>query len=214
MALARGFDISENNGEFDFGAHPGMDFGFFKATEVGSRGTHFDSQFARNMQASAEQYGKGFVRHAYGFAHPGEAVQPQVEALVSVAKDHGLEAGDHLMMDLEVTDGLSAAEVGRFGVAFCHLANKLAPGHRCIDYTFVSFAQEGNCAGQWPWRLFIANWDVKSPTVPAPWSEHGLSWKYWQFAAGSADGKVPDLDVFNGDRAQLLDFCRMPASRR
>jgi GH25 family lysozyme M1 (1,4-beta-N-acetylmuramidase) len=230
MADARGIDAYEGNGEIDFALYPGIDFAFFKATETTAAGTHYDSQFARSMVASAEHYGKGFIRHAYAFVHPAEAVQPQVSALVSVAKDAGLEPGDHYMMDLEVTDGLGRAEVSAFGVAFCHQLNKAAPGHRCIVYTFLAFAEEGNCAGQWPWRLFIADWDVEAPSVPQPWAGEGKAWSYWQFAAGTGsahsgvlasrgmpaatDGGTLDQDEFNGGRSALWDFCRLPADRR
>lgn len=214
MAFARGIDVSNHNGQFNWAAYPSIDFAFMKAVEITPGGMYYDTEFPRNMAVTAEQYHRKLVRHPYGFAHPAEAVKPQADALVGYSKDHGMLPGDHFMMDLEVTDGLPAAEVSKFGVAFCHAVNKAAPGHRCIDYTFLAFAEAGNCAGQWPWRLYIADWDVKTPTVPQPWAGRGLAWKYWQFAQGSADGSKPDLDVFNGDRAALLDFCRMPADRR
>lgn len=212
MPFARGVDVSNHNGEFNWLAYPDIDFAFIKAVEITPQGMYYDTEFARNMAATEVRYARKLVRHPYCFAHPGEALNPQVQALVQFAKDHGMLPGDHFMMDLEVTDGLSPEQVSRFGVAFCHLVNKAAPGHRCIVYTFPAFAEAGNCEGQWPWRLYIANWDVRAPAVPQPWAARRLAWKYWQFAAGT-DGK-PDLDVFNGDRAALMAFCRMPADRR
>lgn len=230
MTYAHGFDASDNNGELDFAAYPGMDFAFFKACELTPAGMHYDAQFARSMAGSLAHYGKSFARFAYGFAHPGEAVEPQASALVQLGNDHGMLIGDHFMMDLEVTDGLPAAEVAAFGAAFCHRVNVLSKGRRCLDYTFVSFAQAGNCEGQWPWRLFIADWDVSQPLVPDPWAGRRLPWSFWQFAPGETrqarsrsvqfprpDGMAPptpDLDVFHGDRAALMDFCEMPANRR
>lgn len=216
MAYAHGIDVSNHNGAFPWEDYPDIDFAFIKAVELTPQGMYYDTQFPRNMQVTAEHYHRKLVRHPYCFAHPGASLMPQVHALVGYANDHGMLDGDHYMMDLEVNDGLSPAQVSKFGAEFCHQVNRLGGGRRCIDYTFLAFAQEGNCEGQWPWRLFIADWDVKAPTVPQPWAGRGLAWKYWQFARGVEENGVvlPDLDVFHGDRAALMDFCRMPASRR
>jgi GH25 family lysozyme M1 (1,4-beta-N-acetylmuramidase) len=58
-----------------------------------------------------------------------------------------------------------------------------------------------NCA------LWIANYGVSSPSIPAPWASSGYA--FWQY---SSTGSVPgitgncDLDTFNGSMTSLLKF--------
>ncbi len=207
MSYATGIDISDNNGTFDWEPWGGIDFAFIKATEVTPNGLYLDSQFEANWKTAWDRYQGKLVRIAYAFGHPGEAVGAQVKALRDRAGDH-LRPGDHFMLDLEVTDGLKPAEVAKFGQAFCHEMNRAAPHHRCIVYTFPAFAADGSCDGLGPWRLYIAEWGVQQPSVPAPWK----AWWFWQFEQG-ASGQ-PDRDVFNGDRALLEQFAWMPPERR
>ena len=202
MTNATGIDVSKWQGDFDWNAHPGLAFAGVKATE----GTGYnDPEFPDNWNDMWSVYNHKLVRIAYCFAHPGEDMHLQADTLVTYVRDHGLADGDHFALDLEVNDGLDPAEVARFGGAFSARVNKLAPGHRCLSYTFLSFAAEGNCAGQGPWRLWLADYGVAAPTVPAPWKR----WWFWQ-----KSGTGLDLDVFNGDRAALNEFARMPADRR
>ena len=202
MPNATGIDVSNHQGEFDWHAHPHISFAGVKATE----GTGFsDPDFPRNWQQMREVYSNKLVRIAYCFAHPGEDMHAQADTLVAHVREHGLQDGDHFAIDLEVNDGLPPAEVARFGAAFSARVNRLAPGHRCLSYTFVSFAEAGNCARQGPWRLWIADYGVAAPKVPPPWQR----WHIWQ-----SSGSGLDYDVFNGTREQLLDFARMPHDRR
>lgn len=207
MGYATGIDISDNNGEFDWSPWGGIDFAFIKATEVGPNGLYLDSQFERNWVQAWDRYDGRLVRVAYAFGHPGESVERQVKALHERVAPR-LRPGDHFMLDLEVSDGLPPAEVAKFGQAFCHQMNRAAPEHRCIVYTDPGFAGAGNCDGLGPWRLYIADWGAPEPAVPAPWQ----AWMFWQFEQGG-NGQ-PDRDVFNGDRARLLDVMWMPHDRR
>jgi lysozyme len=200
---ATGIDVSNFQGAgFDWHDYPHISFAGVKATE----GTTFsDPDFARNWQQMWDVYDGRLVRIAYCFAHPAEDMAAQADMLVGHAREHGLKDGDHFAIDLETTDGLPPAEVARFGAEFSARVNKVAPGHRCLAYTFLDFAQLGNCADQGPWRLWLADYDVAVPTVPAPWKR----WSFWQ-----SGGSGLDVDQFNGDRVALLDFARMPADRR
>jgi GH25 family lysozyme M1 (1,4-beta-N-acetylmuramidase) len=103
------------------------------------------------------------------------------------------------VLDLEVTDGRSPIDVSFWAWTFCTEMNRLNPQHRVLVYTFPAFAAEGNCARLQDWALWIANWGVPAPEVPAPWRW----WTFWQYA----EGKTVDLDRFNGNPQQLDDFC-------
>lgn len=216
MSNATGIDVSDNNGEFDWAAWPHIDFAMAKAIEGphDGGGMFYDPQFARNWAAMRDGYGNKLVRVAYCFLHPAASIADQAHALTDVVRKEGLQPGDHFMVDLEpyaglaTPDGLPAAEVAARTREFCHLINVLNPDHRCLVYVNPATAREGCCAGVEPWRLFVADWDVTAPEVPAPWR----TWHFWQYRSG-ANGE-PDLDAYNGDRAALLDFARMPAGRR
>jgi len=177
-------------------------FGMCKATE----GTGLaDPDFAPNWDAMWWlRPDHRLPRFAYHFFRPNLDPAAQAAYFVARVKAHGLMPGDNLVMDLEVDDGLDHAAVAARGTEFLRHVNELAPGHRVLVYTFVSFAEAGNCAGMDPWYLWIADYGVSRPAVPAPWSQ----WTFWQ------NGDSPqDTDVFNGDGAALLAFCRMPDRR-
>ena len=201
---AEGIDVAwpqGTHGPFDLGRGK-ITFGMCKATE----GTSLvDPTFAADWNAMWWlQPDHRLPRFAYHFLRPNQDPVAQAEHFVTTVKAHGLMPGDNLVMDLEVNDGLDPGPVAARGVEFLRHVNDLAPGHRVLAYTFPSFAQAGNCAGMASWSLWIADYGVSRPAVPAPWKD----WTFWQ----NGDSPV-DTDVFNGDDAALLDFCRMPAHR-
>ena len=204
----RGIDISRWQGNFDWRAHPGLQFGMCKATE----GHAFsDPQFAHNWGGMwAYQADHRLPRFAYHFFRAAQDPIHQAEFLVLTARHHGLYPGDNFVLDLEATDGdgsndgVKPAVAAARAVEFLHTVNAMAPGHRVLVYTDPAFARAGNCAGMGSWYLWIANYLVSKPEVPQPWHD----WTFWQ------DGDSPiDTDRFNGDLAQLLAFTRMPDKR-
>lgn len=197
MSNARGLDVSVWNGAFPWRGYPGIDFAAAKAYEAGAGE---DPMFSANWSDMWTAFGGKLVRIAYGFGHPGAAVAPQATTLVQLVRDHGLQLGDHFMLDLEVTDGVPPGDVVRWAREFSHLVNRQAPEHRCLGYTFPDFAAPW---GTWP--LFIANTGVSQPAVPPPWTR----WWFWQFSQRGLD-----LDEFCSDKEALLNFMRMPADRR
>lgn len=204
MTVVQGIDISNLQGpRFAWKDWKGkIGFGMAKATE----GDGFsDPDFGHNWDAMwwMDQYHR-FPRFAYAYFHPAQDPVVQAAHLVSVVKGHGLQPGDNFVLDLEVTDGLAPGVVAERAAAFLHRVNDLAPGHRVLVYTFPAFAEAGNCAGLASWYLWIANYGVAAPQVPAPWK----TWTFWQYTDSPVDG-----DRFNGTEQQLLEFCRMPAKR-
>jgi lysozyme len=197
MSNAQGLDVSKWQGSFDWRGHPDIAFAGAKCYEAGAGE---DPAFAANWSDMRTTFDNKLVRIAYCYAHPGYSMAAQADTLVELVKDHGLQAGDHFALDLEVTGDLADTEVVSFARQFSHRVNVAAPEHRCLGYTFSDFPAPW---GTWP--LWIANYDVAAPKVPAPWDR----WWFWQKSANGLD-----LDEFCGDRERLNEFCRMPEDRR
>ncbi len=201
--MIQGIDVSSFQGAFPWQDWRGrIGFGMCKATEGGM---FTDPAFGRNWDGMlAMDPCRRFPRFAYHYFRPAQDPVVQAAHLVSTVKGRGLLPGDNFVLDLEVSDGELAPVVANRAAQFLHKVNGLAPGHRVLVYTNPSFAQAGNCAGLGSWFLWIADYGVPQPAVPPPWRE----WTFWQH------GDSPlDLDVFNGSEEQLLQFCRMPATR-
>jgi GH25 family lysozyme M1 (1,4-beta-N-acetylmuramidase) len=184
-----------------------ISFGMCKATE----GTGTDPDFGNNWDAMWWlRPDHRLPRFAYGFFRAALDPVAQAAHLVATVRGHGLLPGDNFVADFEATggDGLNDGTEPRLfaarAVTFLHHINEFAPGHRVLPYCNPSFAQAGNCAGLDKWYLWLADYGVSSPAVPAPWQQ----WTFWQ------NGDTPiDTDRFNGDEAALLAFTRMPDHR-
>jgi lysozyme len=190
--MLKGIDVSSYEGTVDWNAwkRKGLAFAVAKATEGR---TIRDSKFARNW---SELRRIGLVRGAYHFAHPGNDANAEADFFLSTVRARGLEAGDLLVLDLERTDGKSAAHVSSWARTWCSRVAK-AIGCDPILYTFLSFAQEGNCAGLGGHPLWIADPSRTAgrPRVPAPW-KHWLLHQY--------DVDPIDADVANVSTAAAL----------
>ena len=198
MANAQGIDLSSFQPSFDWSAEKGrISFAFMKATEGA---TVRDPDFAANWQQAKAL---GIVRGAYHFAHPKNGAATDARAFLDVVRPHGLNAGDLLALDLEVSDGLSAARVAEYARNWCADVQK-ATGHTPVVYTFLSFAQQGNCAGLGHYPLWIAEPSAPAgrPAVPEPWS----TWKFHQYGTTRVGSNTVDVNVFNGDTAALKAF--------
>jgi GH25 family lysozyme M1 (1,4-beta-N-acetylmuramidase) len=118
----------------------------------------------------------GMGRVGYLFAHPDTPAAATAQMFAAQITGLGLEDGDGIAIDLEVTGGKPAAEVAAWAG---QVAQLLESGlHRVpLLYTFLSFAEDGNCAGLARLPLWIA--DPSSPRghprVPGPWKTWALS---------------------------------------
>lgn len=206
MADAAGVDVSNFQPSFGWQAEKGrISFAFIKATE----GTGFtDPDFATNWRQAAAI---GVVRGAYHFAHPKDPASAEISHFLSVVRAQGLHPGDLLALDLETADGLPPAQVAAYAQAWCAGVAQ-ATGRPPVLYTFLSFAQQGNCAGLGRYPLWIAEPSAPAgrPTVPAPWK----SWTFHQYGTTKVGSNTVDVDVFNGDAAALRAFANpSPASQ-
>ena len=203
MANAAGIDLSSYQPSFDWAAEKGrISFAFAKATEGR---TIRDPEFAANWQHAKAL---GLVRGAYHFAHPSNGAAVESAAFVATVRAHGLQAGDLLALDLETSDNLSPARVAEFARNWCADVHR-ATGHTPIVYTFLSFAEQGNCAGLGHYPLWIAEPSAPAgrPVVPSPWS----TWKFHQYGTVRVGSNTVDVNVFNGDTAALKRFANPAA---
>jgi GH25 family lysozyme M1 (1,4-beta-N-acetylmuramidase) len=198
VANAAGIDVSSFQPSFDWAAERGrISFAFVKATEGM---TVRDPDFGANWQSAKDL---GIVRGAYHFAHPRNGAAHDSQAFLATVQAHGLQAGDLLALDLETSDGLSPQRVAEYARNWCADVHRVT-GHTPIVYTFLSFAEEGNCAGLGHYPLWIAEPSAPAgrPAVPQPWS----TWKFHQYGTTRVGLNTVDVNVFNGDTAALKMF--------
>jgi lysozyme len=203
-ATVKGVDVSHFDGTIDWAAarRDGVGFAIIKATE----GTSFvDNRFATNWTNTRAH---GIIRGAYHFFRPKSDPVAQADFFVQIA---GSPASGDLppVIDLEVTDGLSAAQVAAGARTFLQRVRQKT-GRVPMIYTSVRVFNSllGGPSGFDPYPLWVANWNVRCPNIPDP------PWTRWTFWQSSATGSVAgfsdpvDVDSFNGTSADLMAFAR------
>ena len=172
----------------------GISFAFAKATES----TNFVDSASR--RTGPHEVG-GLVRGAYHFFHAD--VDPTAAGDASSSRRSAqLEPGDFLVLDIETTNGQTQATVLAHAVTFL-AAVKTATGKTPILYTSPAFLSSYPGRRQYP--LWVANYGVSCPTVPA---------RGRRTRSGRAPGPdrfrrlagALDLDSFNGTLDDLLAF--------
>ncbi len=190
----QGIDVSHWQGTIDWAEvkASGRTFAFAKATEgIGFEDSSYDENRVGAMAA-------GMKFGAYHFARPGSN-DPVAEAdwFVDTAKlQHGMLLP---VLDLELTGGLSSAALTSWVKAWLARVDQRI-GAKPMIYTSPSFWR--NAMGDSRWfadngyaMLWIAHWDVTSPSVPASnWG--GRSWTFWQYSdSGTVPGVPARVDV-------------------
>ena len=200
-SVLHGVDVSSyQGGSIDWSAvkAAGRSFGFAKATE----GTGYeDATFNHNWNGMKAA---GMVRGAYHFFRASVDGTAQADYYVNfVNANGGFGAGDLPMIDLEVTDGQSAATVIARTAAFLNEV-KARTGKTVVFYTGLSFFQDtlGNPNFS-SYPLFVADYDgAGCPYIPTSWPD----WHFWQYDDDDSVAGIPggvDGDLFNGTLAQL-----------
>jgi GH25 family lysozyme M1 (1,4-beta-N-acetylmuramidase) len=190
---ARGIDVSNYAGEFNWAGTSGLSFGICRATQgLGASGTNSpDPYLSWNWPRIKD---KGLARGAYHFLDPGLDGAAQASYFVESVSAVGLQTTDMLWLDNE-TAGSSPSAVAACARDFMARLVALRPHNPCGVYSFWSFITSGNCAGLSGYPLWLALYQTATPGAPAPWS----AWKLWQ--SGTASDY--DNDVFNGSAADL-----------
>ncbi len=201
LSYVEGIDVSHYQGTIDWNrvAASGKAFVFAKATEGQ---TYTDPTYSTN-RAGAEAAGLRFG--AYHFARPDTTANDAVlEADHFAAVARWTQGEIAPALDLEVNGGLSVSALQTWVKTFLgELSAKT--GKLAVIYTSPSFWQTSmgdtaSFANHGYKTLWIANWGVSQPTVPAKnWGGHG--WTFWQWTdcetvpgiSGCVDG-----DRYNG----------------
>lgn len=169
-----------------------------KATE----GTGYESPAFQRQWKSVENTGK--ARVAYHLFHPSISAVAQMRFFLNVVEEAGLESDDCLALDHEETDGMPAATVAENAVTARDWTEHETKGKLFI-YTYINFAESGNCAGLGDNPLWIA--DPSSPPgkprVPEPWKD----WVFHQY--GIVRGI--DADIVHTDNVEdLFKYAVLP----
>jgi GH25 family lysozyme M1 (1,4-beta-N-acetylmuramidase) len=212
-AYLNGIDVSSYQGNVNWSAvrNAGVTFAFAKATE----GTTYTDRYINANIAGMKRY--GIVPGAYHFGHPGVDPTAQANLFTSVVKN--ANGGNfsgllQLVLDLEVTDGRTPAQVWAWTQTFVACV-KAVTGRPCIIYTGFYFWRDsvGNPNNNLNCPLWLAAY-VADPTpyVPQAWS--GVGWAFWQY---TDRGSVPgisgnvDRDYFrNGGSYPNINALRIP----
>jgi GH25 family lysozyme M1 (1,4-beta-N-acetylmuramidase) len=195
-----GIDISQFQETIDWAAvsHNPVQFVIMRATKGE---VDVDTAYATNL---ADATANGFVLGAYHRATPsdtpGDAVA-EADHFLAVARN---AAGDVLpALDIEETGGLTVADLKEWVRTWlARVRGRL--GVRPMIYASPYFWRTNMGNSKWfanhGYPLWIANWYVPAPDVPAnDWS--GRGWTFWQWTSTGSLAGIPtdvDRDRFNG----------------
>lgn len=194
-AWIRGVDVSNWQGQIDWSkvADSGERFAFAKATEGNSYNDAWYSTNRSGARANGLKFG------AYHFARPNGSTR------TGIRNDAYAEAGRFVsrarlgrgyllpVLDLESTGGLSTSKLKYWVQRYlARIQSRL--GVKGMIYASPNFWK--TYMGNTTWFaangykvLWIANWRVSSPSVPANnWNGHG--WTFWQW---TDCGRVPGI---------------------
>src|SRR5262249_46229404 len=184
---------------------------FAKATE----GTTFTDAYINQNIAGMKK--NGIIPGAYHFGHPGTDATTQANKFTSVVKNAngGTFSGLlQLVLDLEVTDGRTPAQVWAWTQTFVARV-KAVTGRPCIIYTGFYFWRDrvGNPNNNLNCPLWLAAYvSNPEPYVPNAWQ--GVGWAFWQYtdrgSVSGISGNV-DRDYFkNGGSYPNINALRIP----
>ncbi len=200
-----GVDVSKWQGTVDWAAVRGAGK-VFAVARISDGLTHPDLMFSANY---AGIKAAGMIRGSYQFFEPAENALDQANMVLQAVGS--LQPGDlPPILDVEVTGGVSQAQLRSQIHAWVDRVTQVL-GREPFIYVSPAF-WNSNVAdtsfGMNP--LWIANYNVSCPNVPATWS----NWVFWQYSpsgtvAGISGGA--DLDRFNGSLADLQALAGMAA---
>jgi len=196
----QGIDVSHFQGNVDWRRvkNAGVAFAFAKATD----GTAFvDPAFEGNWSGIKAA---GLIRGAYHFFRADQDPVVQANHFLQITK---IASGDMPpVIDVEITSNSDDATlVDGVNAWLDTIAQET--GVKPMIYTLASFcnAHLNNQFGSYP--LWVANYGVTSPKLPAGWA----NWNFWQHSqGGTIDGVTGnvDLNYFNGTLPDLVAFAK------
>lgn len=202
MTTINGVDVSHYDISVDFAELKTNNylFAFMKCTE----GLNFKDPMFPIYWAQAKA--AGVIRGAYHFFLPD--IDPIQQAEAFAVTMGPLTAEDMPpVLDLEVTNGMSSANVVSRSIAFLEaIAGEVKKTP--IIYSDPSFIETLGSPTQFTnYPLWIAEYGVMSPNIPKVWAR----WTFWQNSQSgnvSGIGSRCDTNYFNGDLEDLQLFCK------
>ncbi|MEM7040308.1 MAG: glycoside hydrolase family 25 protein [Bacteroidota bacterium] len=192
----RGIDVSHYQGKIDWKKvkRSGVEFAFIKASEGKSLK---DDKFKQNWKAARKAR---VLRGAYHFFRPSVDAEKQATFFL---KQFKMQEGDlPPVLDLEVTDGQSAATIRAGALKWMQIVERKT-GVRPVLYTMPRFARDYLDDDFADYPLWLAHLRSRPPRSPKNWQK----WSFWQYSHSGRvrgiRGKV-DLNVFSGSKAALL----------
>lgn len=201
----KGIDVSNNVGAVDWTQvkADGYAFAFVKATD----GVSYPPSVAYFLENWPKMKAAGIVRGAYHFYESGDDPVAQADYFAdTLAKAGGLGCGD-LPPVLDFERATSGANVLKFLKQL-----KSRTGRTPMIYVNESFASQYLSDPEFAeYPLWLAEYGVSTPKVPATWTNAGKSWTFWQYSesgkvSGVAGAGETDLDKFNGGSRALKQF--------
>ncbi|HZV03397.1 MAG TPA: peptidoglycan-binding protein [Planctomycetota bacterium] len=197
-AQVQGVDVSEFQGNIDWGAAHAAGIGFAFA-RVSDGVYHMDPTFQANWNGMRAN---GVVRGVYQFFRAGQNPVQQADLLVNAVGSFG--PGDlPPVADVEVMDGVGAGTLLANLQAWCDEI-RARTGLTPIIYTGPGFWNPlgGNFSAE---TLWVAHWFVSSPQLPNGWGQYA----FWQYDDNGSVPGIPatvDQDVWNGSLAALVAY--------
>lgn len=204
-STVKGLDVSYYQSTIDWTKVKAAGYGFAIARV--SDGTGFsDPKFAANWQGMKSV---GMIRGVYQFFRASQDPIAQADLLVDAVQKLGQDPTDiPPVADVEVSDGVSSTTLRTNLQKWLDRVEKRM-GRKPVIYTGPSFGSSviGNGFSAYP--LWVANWGVSCPAMPADWK----GWKFWQNAdngqVSGISGGV-DTDEWNGTLQDLKDWTDPP----
>jgi GH25 family lysozyme M1 (1,4-beta-N-acetylmuramidase) len=179
--------------------------------------TYVDPSYSTNMTGASDA---GFVVGAYHRATPskvsGDAIS-EADHFLAVARN---SAGDLIpALDIEETGGLSVSQLQTWVQTWVERVDSklgVRPMVYASPYFWRTYMGDTRWFADHGYPLWIANWNVPVPDVPAgDW--HGHGWTYWQWSSTGSLHGIPtavDRDRFNGTdlkTGQIASLTVVPA---
>lgn len=187
-----GVDVSSFQGSINWSeaAASGISFAYIRA---GVGESNPDLSFRPNWTAAGQA---GVLRGAYLYFHPADDPQSEANLLINQLASVGFGGGSLVpAIDVETTDGLPPASVAsQLAATVADVENWL--GQPPAIYASPTWWDDNVASGAFTSDpLWVANWGVSSPGLPANgWGGHG--WRVWQYTdAGSVAGINGAVDM-------------------
>lgn len=210
MASYRGIDVSNWSGRINWRAvaDSGVEVVIIQASE----GIFYRDPYLQEFYDGATENGLkvGF----YHFFNPNSSGTPVQQARYFVDTIRGLHSDCKLVLDLELTGGLSNYELTRQSVEFLEEVKSYS-GFDTAVYTYAYFAEYNlyNGLGISDYPLWIAQLREGGPLPNPIWGNSYAGWQYSDTGRVSGISANVDLDIFY-DEMFLNDRANIPGERR